>query len=103
MPMDFWSSIDGIDKSEFYVKLESDSIKKMFDTFNYAATNIKDAKTLLEFNINWDDSPLDFAMENLNGQINMNIEKGQFLDIENKSWQIIRITQYSGVTKKTVT
>jgi uncharacterized protein YhdP len=96
----FWSSIDEIDKSEFYVKLESDSIKKMFDTFNYAATNIKDAKTLLEFNINWDDSPLNFAMENLNGQINMNIEKGQFLDIETKAGRFFGLLSIQALPRR---
>ena len=96
----FWSSIDEIDKSEFYVKLESDSIKKMFDTFNYDATNIKDAKTLLEFNINWDDSPLNFAMENLNGQINMNIEKGRFLDIEPKAGRLFGLLSIQALPRR---
>ncbi len=96
----FWSSIDEIDKSEFYVKLESDSIKKMFDTFNYTATNIKDAKTLLEFNINWDDSPLNFAMENLNGQINMNIEKGRFLDIEPKAGRLFGLLSIQALPRR---
>ena len=96
----FWSSIDEIDKSEFYIKLESDSIEKMFDTFNYAATNIKDAKTLLEFNINWDDSPLNFAMENLNGQINMNIEKGQFLDIETKAGRLFGLLSIQALPRR---
>ena len=96
----FWSSIDKIDKSEFYIKLESDSIKKMFDAFNYSATNIKDAKTLLEFNINWDDSPLNFAMENLNGQINMNIEKGQFLDIEPKAGRLFGLLSIQALPRR---
>lgn len=96
----FWSSIDEIDKSELYVKLDSDSIMKMFDTFNYAATNIKDAKTLLEFNINWDDSPLNFAMENLNGQINMNIEKGQFLDIEQKAGKLFGLLSIQALPRR---
>ena len=96
----FWSSIDEIDKSELYVKLDSDSIMKMFDTFNYAATNIKDAKTLLEFNINWDDSPLNFAMENLNGQINMDIEKGQFLDIEQKAGKLFGLLSIQALPRR---
>ena len=29
-----WSGIDGIDKSNFHIKLETDSINKMFETFN---------------------------------------------------------------------
>jgi uncharacterized protein (TIGR02099 family) len=76
-----WMRIDDVDRSEFYAKLESDSIENMLSTFNYNTANIKDGQTAIEMNANWMDTPMNFSMEKINGEIDMKIDKGQFLDI----------------------
>jgi len=76
-----WMRIDGIDRSEFYAKLESDSIETMLATFNYDSANIEEGQTTIEMNANWMDTPMNFSMEKITGELDMNIEKGQFLDI----------------------
>ena len=43
-----WSKINKINESNFHIKLESDLIKQMFNTFNYEAANIEDGKTLID-------------------------------------------------------
>ena len=95
-----WSKIDGIDKSNFYIKLESVSIEKMFETFNYEAANIENGKTLIEINTEWVGSPMDFQMKNLNGQLNMNIEKGQFLDIEPKAGRLFGLLSIQALPRR---
>ena len=95
-----WSNIDGENKSNFHVKLESDSIEKMFDAFNYETANIKNGKTFIEIDANWVGSPMDFQMANLNGQLNMDIEKGQFLDIEPTAGRLFGLLSIQSLSRR---
>jgi uncharacterized protein (TIGR02099 family) len=76
-----WMRIDGVDRSEFYAKLESESIETMLGTFNYDTANIQDGQTTIEMNANWMDTPMNFSMDKIIGELDMKIGKGQFLDI----------------------
>ena len=76
-----WMRLDDIDRSEFYARLESESIETMLATFNYDSANIKEGQTIIEMNANWMDSPMNFSMEKIIGELDMKIDKGQFLDI----------------------
>lgn len=76
-----WMRTDGVDRSEFYAKLESDSIETMLATFNYDSANIQEGQTTIEMNANWMDTPMNFSMEKIVGVLDMKIDKGQFLDI----------------------
>jgi uncharacterized protein (TIGR02099 family) len=76
-----WLRIDEIDRSDFYAMLETDSIENMLSTFNFDSANIKDGQTTIEMNANWMDTPMNFSMEKIDGELDMNIDKGSFLDI----------------------
>ena len=76
-----WMRIDAIDRSEFYAKLKSESIETMLATFNYDSANIQEGETTIEMNANWMDTPMNFSMEKIIGELDMKIDKGQFLDI----------------------
>lgn len=77
-----WLRIDDIDRSEFNAQLNSDSIKTMLSTFNYESANIEEGQTSIEMNANWMDTPMNFSIEKINGELDMQIEKGRFLDID---------------------
>tara|TARA_R110002074_G_scaffold402329_1_gene607443 strand:+ start:175312 stop:179175 length:3864 start_codon:yes stop_codon:yes gene_type:complete len=76
-----WMLIDGINRSEFSAKLTSESIETMLATFNYDSANIQGGQTTIEMNANWMDTPMNFSMEKIIGELDMKIDKGQFLDI----------------------
>ena len=76
-----WLSIEDVDRSEFYAKLESDSIETMLSIFNYDSANIQNGKTIIEMSANWMDTPMNFSMDKIIGELMMKIDKGQFLDI----------------------
>ncbi len=83
-----WNRVDEVDRSEFNLKLESDSVETMLSTFNYNSANIKDGQTTIEMNASWMDTPMNFAMGKVNGDLDMKIEKGQFLDINPSAGRI---------------
>jgi uncharacterized protein (TIGR02099 family) len=76
-----WMRIDDVDRSDFYASLEANSIETMLSTFNFNSANIKEGQTNIEMKANWMDTPMNFSMENIDGELDMNIGKGQFLDI----------------------
>ncbi len=76
-----WMRIDDVDRSDFYTMLKADSIETMLSTFNFNSANIKEGQTSIEMKANWMDTPMNFSMENIDGELDMNIAKGQFLDI----------------------
>ena len=77
-----WQIIDDVPRSDFEFKLKADKLDDMLTTFNYSVAPIEDGKTKLTINANWNGSPMDFSLSDINGVLGMDIEKGQFLDIE---------------------
>jgi len=83
-----WTCIDNVDRSDFHAKLNADSIETMLSSFNYNTANIKDGQTTIEMKANWMDTPMNFSMDKINGELDMNIGKGQFLDINPKAGRL---------------
>ena len=76
-----WTCIDDVDRSDFRATLKADSIEDMLSTFSFDTANIKEGQTHIEMNAYWMDTPMDFAMEKIDGELDIKIDKGQFLDI----------------------
>lgn len=76
-----WTRIDDIDRSDFHATLKTDTIETMLETFSFDSANIKDGQTHIEMNAYWMDTPMNFAMEEIDGELDIKIDKGQFLDI----------------------
>ena len=76
-----WTRIDEVDRSEFIATLESESIDSMLKTFGYENANIEGGQTRIKLNASWMDTPMNFSIDKVNGELGMNIAEGQFLDI----------------------
>lgn len=77
-----WVMKNDVPGSDFKFRLRADKLETMLSTFDYSVAAINDGKTKLNLNANWEGSPMDFSLANVNGTLEMDIEKGQFLDIE---------------------
>jgi len=77
-----WQYINNIEHCEFKFDLNAEYLDAMLQTFNYSVAPIKDGATTLILDASWNGSPGDFSLANMDGTLLMNIEKGQFLDIE---------------------
>ncbi len=83
-----WTRIDDVDRSDFHVKLKANSIETMLSTFNYNTANIKDGETTIEMIAKWTDTPMNLSIDKLDGELDMRIGKGQFLDISPKAGRL---------------
>lgn len=77
-----WMRIDNVDRSDFHATLEADSIETMLSTFNFNSSNINEGQTRIEMNANWMDTPINFSLKEIEGELDMKIGKGQFLNID---------------------
>ncbi len=77
-----WVRTDEVDRSDFNATLEADSIETMLSTFNFDAANIKGGETRIEMKAYWMDTPMNFAMAKSDGELDMKIANGHFLDID---------------------
>ncbi len=83
-----WTYMNDKNKSSFAIKVQASQIDNMLETFNYSVAAIKDGETNLKIDANWDGSPTDFSLQKLDGGMQLNIDKGRFLDIEPKAGRL---------------
>ncbi len=76
-----WSNESNVEKSTFDIDLQADEMEIMLDTFDYKQTPVKKGETTLALQVSWPGSPMDYALEKLSGTLDMQISKGQLLDV----------------------
>jgi uncharacterized protein (TIGR02099 family) len=77
-----WTRFNEADRSDFQTSVEAESISSMFNTFGLNTAHIKDGQTSIGIKANWDGAPMDFSIDKINGELDMQIGKGQLLDID---------------------
>ena len=77
-----WKLIDEQNTSQFNITLHTSHIDLMLDTFGYSVASIKEGEANLNIGASWQGTPTDFSFETLDGKIEIDIGKGQFLDIQ---------------------
>jgi len=73
-----WVSKDGLHNTSMNFALDIVDAGKLLDRFGFAGT-LRGGKGKLDGDIAWKGLPYSFDIPSLSGQINMNVEKGQFL------------------------
>ncbi len=76
-----WTSTVAGDTSSFDLQLHADDMESMLTTFGYDESPVKKGETELQLKAVWQGSPMDFALEKVNGTLDMQVSKGQLLDI----------------------
>ncbi|MEX2523948.1 MAG: YhdP family protein [Gammaproteobacteria bacterium] len=77
-----WASTGNTVRSSFSIEVHADKIDTMLKTFGYDVTTIKNGETNLLIQADWDGTPMQFSLEKLNGNISMQVRKGQLLNVE---------------------
>jgi uncharacterized protein (TIGR02099 family) len=95
-----WTRIDEIDRSDFHAILETDTIENMLSTFSFESANIKDGQTTIEMNAYWMDTPMNFSMEEIDGELDMKIAKGSFLDINPSAGRLFGLLSIQALPRR---
>ena len=76
-----WDISNNEHHSRFNLTVNAASMKTMLETFNYDVSAIKEGKTNLSLDAQWQGTPVDFSLGNLNGTLDMEINKGRLTDL----------------------
>jgi len=75
-----WLLAQGKSKSDFDIRLRHEDFGRMLKQFEYVS-NVEGGGTDLRISAHWSGTPLDYALERLNGKLYLKIGRGRFLDI----------------------
>ncbi len=95
-----WMQMDDSDRSEFSATLQADTIATMLSTFNYGPANIKDGQTTIALNVRWMDTPMNFSMEKIAGDLDIKIDKGQMLDIDSSAGRLFGLLSIQALPRR---
>lgn len=76
-----WNLINHEHHSKFDLTLNAASMTTMLETFGYDVSPIEKGETSLTLDAQWQGTPMDFSLSNLNGTLHMDINKGRFVEI----------------------
>ncbi len=102
-------SIDGYGKwlgtklnnnTELRLNITADTINDMRRQFQFDETTIENGKLTVDINSIWTGSPFDFELGNLNGDLNLSIEKGTMSDIDPKAGRIFGLLSIQSLPRR---
>jgi len=76
-----WNLINHEHHSKFDLTLNAASMTTMLESFGYDVSPIVKGETSLTLDAQWQGTPMDFSLSNLNGTLHMDINKGRFIEI----------------------
>lgn len=77
-----WQQTDAHEQSRFRLAAKARKLATMLETFGYATDALAGAKSEFTLDATWPGSPADFALETLQGHLDLSLGKGRLLDIE---------------------
>jgi uncharacterized protein (TIGR02099 family) len=83
-----WIKENGINNTEFNLDLHADQLAAMLETFGYSKAAVEKGETSINLDASWSGTPMDFSLGNVNGTLNIDITKGQFLDLKQKAGRL---------------
>ncbi|MGD8811275.1 MAG: DUF3971 domain-containing protein, partial [Thioalkalispiraceae bacterium] len=85
--------------SELNVKMKSKNLGKLFNRLGLAAI-INNGKADINGNIHWSDTPFDFSLSKLNGNLNMYIKDGSIADIDPGAGRVVGLLSLSELPRR---
>jgi uncharacterized protein (TIGR02099 family) len=95
-----WLSEPDHESSKFNIHLIAKKMDAMLKTFGYDTKPVKNGKTTLDIDAGWIGAPTEFAFRNLNGSLDMQIEKGQLLDIDPSAGRLFGLLSIQALPRR---
>jgi len=95
-----WRLVNNIDHSQFNIDLEATKLDMMLETFNYDVAAIKEGETKLKIDSYWEGPPNNFSFDILSGKINIEVNKGEFLDINPSAGRLFGLLSIQTLSRR---
>lgn len=83
-----WQTVNDEIFSQFDLDMQADRFTSMLSTFGYSDQAVEGGKTKIKIEALWPGSPMSFSLARLNGSLELEIQEGQFLDIDPKAGRL---------------
>ncbi len=77
-----WRFVEGRHTSQFKIRVDSADLGKMLRSLGYEQVTLTGGQTSVDIDASWEGSPAEFALERMNGVLNVRTEKGRLVDVE---------------------
>jgi len=88
--------------SNFFINVHSSEFKEILNTFKFNDNFISKAETNIIIDANWSGGPTEFSLANLNGTINLDINKGHMLDIQPAAGRLFGLLSLQALPRRMV-
>ncbi len=95
-----WERQGDAHASAFKIELQAARLDAMLQTFHYSVSPIKDGQTTLSLKATWPGSPMDFSLANINGNLDMKIDKGQFMEIRPNAGRLFGLLSLQALPRR---
>jgi len=95
-----WRLVNNIDHSQFNIDLKATKLDVMLETFNYDVAAIKEGETKLKIDSYWEGPPNNFSFDILSGKINIEVDKGEFLDINPSAGRLFGLLSIQTLSRR---
>ena len=76
-----WRRAEGRDESDLDIELRADDLGRMLESFGFAGL-IEGGRTTATIDGRWEGSPAAFALERIDGTLDVDVEAGRILDVD---------------------
>ncbi|MGR8920884.1 MAG: YhdP family phospholipid transporter, partial [Gammaproteobacteria bacterium] len=77
-----WLIDEGIQQCAFSISANDGSLGGLLSRFGYEVVNIEGGRTEVEINAHWPGTPADFELADIDGDFELHVADGRFLDID---------------------
>ncbi|MEM7026987.1 MAG: YhdP family protein [Pseudomonadota bacterium] len=95
-----WEIINGINRTNFDINLAATELAGLLDSFSFDNANIDGGDTNMIMNANWMDTPMSFQMSKLQGELDIDIKKGQLLDVDPSAGRIFGLLSITTLPRR---
>ncbi|MEX2517230.1 MAG: YhdP family protein [Gammaproteobacteria bacterium] len=95
-----WRLVNDIPFSTFNIDLEAEKFANMLATFGYSEMAVDDGPTELSLAASWPGAPTDFSLAGIQGELSLNIGRGQFLDIDPKAGRLFGLLSLQTLSRR---
>lgn len=95
----YWSTEGGQNKSALKGTLASPDVGQMLKEFG-VESGIKDSSADVNFDINWQDSPFNFGLAKLNGDVTWSLSDGYLTEVSDQGSRIFTIFSLNSLVRK---
>ncbi len=95
-----WVETDGVNRSKFRVNITASKLVNLLESLSNDSANIDGGKTSIDMNINWLDTPTDFDLAKINGDIDIDISKGQLLDVNPSAGRLLGLLSITTLPRR---